>query len=93
MRSKYTLHCKFCEAKKHWESTWLPVDVLEAAANIWITFHALRHHPDKMTAKRFKYAANQTFWSIIIILLFGGLTILQIIFYPLYWLLSFLYDN
>lgn len=94
MRSEYTLHCKFCEAKKHWESHWLPVEILEAFANIWITFHALRHHPKEIMKKnRFTYAANQTFWSVIIILLFGGLTILQIIFYPLYWLLSFLYDN
>ena len=93
VRSSYHCECKFCDAKHDWESTWLPVDVLEAAANIWITFHALRHHPDKMTAKRFKYAAKQTFWSVIIILLFGGLTILQIIFYPLHWLLSFLYDD
>ena len=93
VRSSYHCECKFCGAKHDWKSTWLPVEILEAAANIWITFHALRKHPDKMTKSRFIYAAKQTFWSTIIILLFGGLTVLQIIFYPLYWLLSFLYDD
>lgn len=93
VRSSYHCECKFCGAKHDWESHWLPVDVLEAVANIWILFHALLKHPDKMTKSRFKYAVKQTFWSTIIILLFGGLTILQIIFYPLYWLLSFLYDD
>ena len=91
-RSSYHLECKFCDAKKDFESTWLPVDVLEAAANIWITFHAVRHHPDKMTAKRFKYAAGQFFWSSVIIVLFTLLTILRIICYPLWWLLDKLYD-
>lgn len=94
VRSSYHCECKFCGAKHDWKSHWLPVDVLEAAANIWITFHALRHHQKEIMQKnRFIYAAKQTFWSTIIILLFGGLTVLQIIFYPLYWLLSFLYDN
>ena len=92
MRSEYTLHCKFCEAKKHWVSHWLPVDVLEAAANIWITFHALRKHSDKMTKRRFKYAAKQTFWSMVIIVLFILLTALRAVFFPLWWLLDKLYE-
>ena len=92
VRSSYHLECKFCDAKKDFESTWLPVDVLEATANIWITFHAVRHHPDKMTAKRFKYAAGQFFWSSVIIILFTLLTILRGVFYPLWWLLEKLYD-
>ena len=79
VRSSYHCECKFCEAKHDWESTWL-------------TFHALRKHPDKMTAKRFKYAANQTFWSVVIIVLFTLLTILRVVFYPLWWLLDKLYD-
>ena len=91
VRSSYHCECKFCEAKHDWESTWLPVDVLEAAAYIWITFHALRKHPDKMTKSRFKYAANQTFWSVVIIVLFTLLTILRVVFYPLWWLLEKLY--
>ena len=92
IRSSYHCECKFCDAKHDWESTWLPVDILEAAANIWITFHALRKHPDKMTKSRFKYAANQTFWSVVIIILFTIITILRVVFYPLWWLLDKLYD-
>ena len=92
MRSEYTLKCKFCDAKKHWVSHWLPVEVLQAFANIWILFHALRKHPDKMTKSRFKYAAKQTFWSMVIIVLFFLLTILRIVFFPLWWLLDKLYE-
>ena len=92
VHSSYHCECKFCEAKHDWKSTWLPVDVLEAAANIWITFHALRKHPDKMTKSRFKYAANQTFWSVVIIILFTIITILRVVFYPLRWFLDKLYD-
>ena len=92
IRSSYHCECKFCEAKHDWKSTWLPVDVLEACANIWITFHAFRKHPDKMTKSRVKYTLNQFFWSAVIIVLFTLLTILRIIFYPLWWLLDKLYD-
>ena len=92
MHSEYTLKCKFCDAKKHWVSHWLPVEILEAAANIWILFHALRKHPDKMTKSRFKYAAKQTFWSVVIIALFSLLTVLRVVFFPLWWLLDKLYE-
>ena len=92
MRSSYHCECKFCEAKHDWESHWLPVEILEAAANIWILFHALRKHPDKMTKSRFKYAAKQTFWSVVIIILFFLLTALRVVFFPLWWLLDKLYE-
>ena len=92
MRSEYTLKCKFCDTKKHWVSHWLPVEVLQAFANIWILFHALRKHPDKMTKSRFKYAAKQSFWSVVIIILFFLLTALRVVFFPLWWLLDKLYE-
>lgn len=93
MRSEYTLHCKFCETKKHWESHWLPVEILEAFANIWIVFHALRHHPKEFGKKnRLIYCGKQAFWSVVIILLFSVLTVLRIVFFPLHWLLEKLYD-
>ena len=92
MRSSYHCECKFCEAKHDWESTWLPVEILEAVANIWILFHVLRKHPDKMTAKRSKYAAKQTFWSVVIIVLFFLLTTLRVVLFPLLWLLDKLYE-
>ena len=78
MRSSYHLKCKFCEAKRDLK-------------NIWITFHALRKHFDKMTKSRFKYAAKQTFWSVVIIVLFSLLTVLRVVFFPLWWLLEKLY--
>lgn len=92
MKSEYHLECKFCDKKWDWKSHWLPVDVLEAWANITITHHAFCHHPDKMTAKRLRYALNQYFWSAVIIILFTLLTILRVVFYPLWWLLDKLYD-
>ena len=92
MRSSYHCECKFCGAKHDWKSTWLPVEILEAVANIWITFHALRKHPDKMTKSRFKYAVKQTFWSVVIIILFFLLTALRVVFFPLWWLLDKLYE-
>ena len=92
VRSTYHCECKFCEAKHDWESTWLPVDVLEACANIWITFHAFRKHPDKMTKSRVKFTLNQFFWSAVIIVLYTLLTILRVVFYPLWWLLDKIYD-
>ena len=79
VRSSYHCECKFCEARRDWKSNWLPVDVLEAAANIWITFHALRKHPDKMTKSRFKYVVNQTFWSVVAIVLFTLRTGLRVV--------------
>ena len=91
MKSSYHCECKFCDAQHDWESTWLPVDVLEAVANIWITFHAFCKHPDKMTKNRVKFTLNQFFWSAVIIVLFTLLTILRIAFYPLWWLLEKLY--
>ena len=93
MRSSYRCECKFCGAKHDWKSTWLPVEILEAAANIWITFHALRHHQKEIMQKnRFIYAAKQTFWSVVIIILFFLLTALRIVFFPLWWLLDKLYE-
>ena len=88
VRSSYHCECKFCEAKHDWESTWLPVEVLEACANIWITFHAFCKHPDKMTKGRVKFTLNQFFWSVVVIVLYTLLTILRIILYPLWWLLE-----
>lgn len=92
VRSSYHCECKFCEARRDWKSAWLPVDVLEAVANIWITFHALRKHPDKMTKSCFKYVVNQTFWSVVAIVLFTLRTGLRVVLYPLWWLLEKLYD-
>ena len=92
MRSSYHCECKYCDAKIDWESTWLPVVVLEAAGDIWINFHALRKHFDKMTKSRFKYVAKKTFWSVVIIILFALLTILCVVFFPLWWLLDKLYN-
>ena len=91
MKSSYHCECKFCDAKHDWESTWLAVEVLEACANIWITFHAFRKHPDKMTKSRVKYTLNQFFWSAVIIVLYTLLTILRVAFYPLWWLLEKIY--
>ena len=91
MKSSYHCECKFCDAKHDWHSHWLPVDVLEAFANIWITFHAFCKHPDKLTKSRVKFTLNQFFWSAVIIVLFTLLTVLRIIFYPLWWLLEKLY--
>ena len=92
VRSSYHCECKFCDAKHDWESRWLPVDVLEACANIWITFHAFCKHPDKMTKSRVKFTLNQFFWSAVIIVLFTLITILRVVFYPLWWLLDKIYD-
>lgn len=91
MKSSYHCECKFCDAKHDWESHWLPVDVLEACANIWIVFHAFRKHPDKMTKSRIKYTLNQFFWSVVIIVLYTLLTILRVLLYPLWWLLEKIY--
>ena len=91
MKSSYHCECKFCDAKHDWESHWLPVEVLEAFANAWITFHAFRKHPDKMTKSRIKYTLNQFFWSVVIIVLYTLLTILRVLLYPLWWLLEKIY--
>lgn len=91
VRSSYHCECKFCDAKHDWESTWLAVEVLEACANIWITFHAFCKHPDKMTKSRVKFTLNQFFWSVVVIVLYTLLTILRIILYPLWWVLEKLF--
>ena len=91
MKSSYHCECKFCDAKCDWESHWLPVDVLEAFANMWITFHAFRKHPDKMTKSRVKYTLNQFFWSAVVIVLYTLLTILRVLLYPFWWLLEKIY--
>ena len=76
MRSSYHCECKFCGAKHDWESRWLPVEVLQAFANIWILFHALLHHPKELGKKnRLAYTAKQVLVSIIIILVFAVLGI------------------
>ena len=93
MRSSYHCECKFCKAKRDWESHWLPVEVLQAFANIWILFHALFHHPKELGKKnRLTYTAKQVLVSIIVILAFAVLGILRIVFFPLWWLLEKLYD-
>ena len=92
VRSSYHCECKFCDAKHDWESTWLPVDVLQAFANVWITFHAFRNHPEvTKDKKRLRYVCGQVFWSGVIIVLYTLLTLLRIICYPLWWLLEKLY--
>ena len=93
MRSSYHCECKFCEAKHDWESHWLPVEVLQAFANIWILFHALFHHPKELGKKnRLTYTAKQVLVSIIVILAFAVLGVLRIVFFPLWWLLDKLYE-
>ena len=92
VRSSYHCECKFCDAKHDWESTWLPVEVLEARANMWITFHAFHKHLDKMTKNRVKFTLSQFFWSVVVIVLYTLLIILRIILYPLWWLLDKIYD-
>lgn len=91
MLSTYHLECKFCESKKDFRSTWLPVDVLEAMANMWISFHVIRHHPNEISKKRFLHITHQCFWSIAVIIIYILLTIMRIVFYPLWWLLDKLY--
>ena len=93
MRSSYHCECKFCGAKHDWESHWLPVEILEAVANIWILFHALFHHPKELGKKnRLTYTTKQVLVSIIVILAFSVLGILRIVFFPLWWLLDKLYE-
>lgn len=92
MKSSYHCECKFCDAKRDWESEWLPVDVLQAFANVWITFHAFRNHPEvTKDKKRLRYVCGQVFWSGVIIVLYTLLTLLRVICYPLWWLLEKLY--
>lgn len=93
MCSKYTLECKFCNAKKRWESHFFPVEVLQAFANIWILFHVLFHHPKELNKKnRLIYSIGQVFVSIIVILAFAVLTILRVVFFPVWWVLDKLYE-
>lgn len=97
MRSEYNLQCRFCDKSWQLKSRWLSSEILEAFANLIIMFHALRYHPEVyhpevMTGKRFLHIANQVFWSVAIIIMFFFITLLQIVFYPLWWLLDKLYD-
>ena len=92
MRSEYNLKCRFCDKSWQLKSRWLSSEILEAFANLIIMFHALRYHPDVMTGKRFLYLVNQVFWSVAIIIIFFFITLLQIVFYPLWWLLDKLYQ-
>lgn len=93
MRSTYTMSCKFCDKKWEFKSNWLPVEILELWSTYVIFFHGCFHHPSEMAkGTRFLHYVKLLILGTLAIILFTFITILQIVLYPLYWVLKHLYE-
>lgn len=88
----YSAHCKFCDKKYVVKSKWLPDTVLVLSFEFQHFFHMLKHHRKKFTFKSF----SRAIWTIVkrILILLGvcPLIIFKCLLYPLYLLLSLLYE-
>lgn len=87
-----TAHCKFCGKEYKVKSEWVPGEILDLVIEFKHFFHAIRHHYKecgfKKIVKQFFRIWKEIFKSIGI----GLLIIIKLIFYPLYLLLSLLYE-
>lgn len=88
-----TAHCKFCGKKYEVKSSWLPWAIMDFILEAKHFFHAIRHHAKECGfVKLFEAFCKIFIWRI----LKGALSLvtifLAIILYPLYALLSLLYE-
>ena len=72
-----TGYCKFCGKKYKEKSKWLPGDILDLIIDIKHFFHAVRHHYKECG---FKCVG------------IGLLILVKVVLYPIYLLLSLLYE-
>lgn len=89
---KMTSHCKFCGKKYEYHSNWFPCEVMMGWLNIILLFHVAIHHPTELTSRRIWYQLKEIIKGLFVIIIYGFLGILQIVFFPIYWVLdNFLY--
>ena len=88
----YTAQCKHCNKKFEVKSKWLPSACLNLAMEVKGLLHGIAKHRKKLTVKGTiktigritKYLLISALWFLIVPIL--------LLFYPLYLLLSLIYD-
>jgi len=89
--SHVTYKCKFCDKKFDFTSHFFMGDVLANFARFLLVTHCVIHHRDKVTYKEILNGLKCGLLAPILALKTILLAILQIVLYPLYLLLTFLF--
>lgn len=88
----YTARCKFCGKKYEEKSEWIPGEVLDLVIDFKHFFHAIRHHYKECGFKKLTKAFFRIWQKVFKSIGNGLLIVIKMIFYPLYLLLSLLYE-
>lgn len=88
----YTTHCKFCGKKYEVKSKWVPDVILGLIIEIKLFFHVIRHHYKECGFKKLAKAFFRIWKKVFKCIIIGLLIVPMIILYPIYWLLSLLYE-
>lgn len=85
--------CKFCNKKYHWQGSDLVSDVVEHALLFAFCVHILAHHLREAPhpVKTFGCFFRELFFILVFSVLLV-LRVLSFVLYPLYWLLSLLFE-
>lgn len=87
-----TAYCKFCGKEYKVKSEWIPGEVLDLVIDFKHFFHAIRHHYKECGFKKFVKEFFRIWKGVFKSIGIGLLIIVKLIFYPLYLLLSLLYE-
>ena len=91
MRYSANHTCKLCNKSWKYKSNYVPSDVVDWWYNILFLFHVLKEHRKEFGFKNTIRAIWSIFVKFLYCILWIVVSILQIIFYPFYWLLEKLY--
>ena len=87
-----TGYCKFCGKKYKEKSKWLPGDILDLIIDIKHFFHAVRHHYKECGFKKLAKAFFRIWKNVFKCVGIGLLILVKVVLYPIYLLLSLLYE-
>lgn len=83
--------CQFCDKKFDFTSRFFMGDVLANFARFLLVVHCVIHHRDKVTRKEILNGLKCGLLAPVFALKTISLAVLQIVLYPLYLLLTFLF--
>ena len=83
--------CKICGKTWKHNSNWIPYELVDWFYDILFFAHLIFHHPKDATFKRIIGNLYQILLHIMIAIMWIFVTLIQIIFYPLYWFIKLLY--
>ena len=87
-----TARCKFCGKKYEEKSKWIPGDILDLVIDIKHFFHTVCHHYKECGFKKLMKAFFRIWKNVFKCIGISLLILIKIILYPIYLLLSLLYE-